>query len=181
LNLKRPFFVATIAITVLLIFCGWVGYGSPLREVPSPYTDPSYSMRDAFFIESCKGDACTLKPEHRRVMYFDFGDGIRGNPGRFLGKGNNPVAVLRKAGLNFIPKADYEIAALKWCVDGDIFEVKMFHNRRFIVPMTDEPLAIAQCVQDQLPRRFSVWIADPMGRKEEWEIFAPLESARELK
>lgn len=175
-QLKRAALYSLLGISLVIGACAWIGYGNPLRQVTFSGAGENYDISRAFFIENCGADGrCEFRAQHKRVMHFSFGDGIMGHPGTYEGRGNNPVALLHEAGLKFVPKPDYAVAALKWCTNAEIHQEFRYHGRGFIVPTTDDPLATARCVQEQLPRRFSVSIADPIGRDEEWDLFDPLE------
>ena len=90
------------------------------------------------------------------------------------GNGRNPVALTHSAGISLLPHPDYAVAALKWCTTGQIWQEFRTHGRHFIVQLAGDPVETARCVQMQLPRSFSVSIADPMGRSADTEVFAGL-------
>lgn len=163
--LKRAIFLGVAVIALVLSLGAFVGYGNPLREVTFSGAGENYDVKRAFFVQSCdsKGQ-CVLNQKHRRVMHFTFGDGYKGHPGALGGLGQNPIAMLRSAGLKFLPQPDYEIAAVKWCTGGEIWQEFEYHSQHFIVPMTNDPTATVRCVQRQLPRKFSAYVADPIGR-----------------
>ncbi len=175
--MKRLVMAVLALILTLGLATAWIGYGNPFREVPFYKYEPDGSdISHLFYVDHCnEGGTCELKPTHERVMHFSFGDGRRGHPGRIDGEGRNPIAMLRGIGLSAIPRPDYAKAALKWCTSSEILQEFRYHGRRFVVPLTSDPLGTAKCVQRYIPRRFTVCIADPIGRGEDCDQFASLE------
>lgn len=172
--LKRRSLIGSVVAAIAVGAEAWIGYGNPFREIPSNgYDRNDYSQ--AFFILSCdRNGICKIDPKYKRVMHFSFGDGVMASPGDIQGQGWNPVAIARGLGLTFLPEANYPAAAVKWCTDGEIFAPIAFHGDAYLVPISNDPLKTARCVQDQVPRPFSVYIGDPMGIKRDRKIFAPL-------
>ena len=174
-NLRR---VLLLLFTTLLIgfgTLGWVAYGDPSRDVVFSGSYDRYDPSRAFFVEGCDAQGnCEFAKGHEQVMHFSFGDGVMGHPGNIRGGGRNPVALTYSAGLRLLSHPDYAVAALKWCTTGQIWQEFRTHGRHFIVQLPRDPIETAQCVQTQLPRGFSVSIADPMRQSEDTEIFAAL-------
>jgi hypothetical protein len=176
--MRRAVVVAFCAGALLLGAFAWVGYGNPFRGIPSGSIASDNDFRGAFFVGTCgrKGD-CSIDPKHRRVLHFSFGDGIMSPTGNITGKGKNPIAMAHGLGLKFLPEPDYESAAVKWCTTGKIYRMSSSHVYSYIIPLPRDPLATARCVQNQLPRRFSAHIGDPLGIVREYEPFNSIRDA----